>query len=315
MIHLHVEPRVTKTWEAFCDENPPFSIALDGYVLGPPCFSAQGPHVNFDHHAKVDRLSTRSTCMQVYLALTMGLLDTFGVDGEPHAHVYVNDPDQDTCLAVWVLRHPEQCRGLSIGRPLARLLIAEDILDCTGGAYPAGADGRTMKEQGWVFEPYFLARAAGLLHDMDAAGMTAILEAVAERVTAYAAGQGGLVDLDTRYEEIGGGEGWRMIVELGPHARTALFGAGIRAFVAARDNGNGTWTYTVGKMSPYVWFPIQRIYDRLNEAEGCAGSTDLWGGSNTIGGSPRRAASHLSPAQVTAVIEEAMASAARRAAD
>gem|GEM_PF-6274584 len=37
-ITLDVEPGVTKTWDAFCRESPPYSIALDGYVNGPPAY-------------------------------------------------------------------------------------------------------------------------------------------------------------------------------------------------------------------------------------------------------------------------------------
>ena len=136
MIRLNVEPRVTKTWRQFRKENPPFSIALDGYVDGPPSYASDGPHANFDHHRKVDRLSTRSTCMQVYMAVTMGIFDRFQENGEPRAEIFVNDPDQDTCLAVWVLRNAERCQGLTMAERVSHLLIGEDILDCTGGAYP-----------------------------------------------------------------------------------------------------------------------------------------------------------------------------------
>ena len=304
MIDLFVEPRVTKTWAAFCAENPPYSIALDGYVNGPPAFSPMGPHANFDHHAKVDRLSTRSTCMQVFMAVTMGLFDSFRVDGQPFANVFVNDPDQDTCLAVWVLNNPDRCQGLKIYQPVARLLIGEDILDCTGGAYPVDPDSRGMKEQAWIFEPYFKARLAGEIYQMDEAGMGSIIHQVGERIDAYLEGRGEQIELDTRYDEMGGGPGWRLIVEHGAHARTALFAAGIRAFVAARDNGNGTWTYTVGKMSPYVRFPIEDLYDAFNAAEGIAQGEPGWGGSNTIGGSPREAGSRLAPLDIERIVNE-----------
>ncbi len=304
MMELFVEPRVTRSWEAFCAEAPPFSIALDGYVNGPPDFSAEGPHANFDHHARVDRLSTRSTCMQVLMAVTMGLFDAFEVDGEPTANIFINDPDQDTCLAVWVLRNHEQCEGMKIHQPLARLLIGEDILDCTGGAYPVQSDSHPMREQAWIFEPYFDARAAGLLPTMDASGMGSIVHQVGERIDAYVRGEGQMIDLDTRYEEVGGGLGWKLIVEQGPHARTALFSAGVRAYVAIRDNGDATWTYTLGKMSPYVRFPIDAIYNALNEAEGLLESENGWGGSNTIGGSPREGGSRLSPSDLERIINK-----------
>ncbi len=306
MIDLFVEPRVTKTWERFCAENPPHSIALDGYVDGPPDFSPAGPHANFDHHARVDRLSTRSTCMQVFMAVTMGLFDTFQQDGSPFANVFVNDPDQDTCLAVWVLNNPDKCRGTRINQPVARLLIGEDILDCTGGAYPVDPDSVGMRQQAWIFEPYFDARVEGRLHTMDAAGMGSIIHQVGERIDAVLERKGGLVELDTRYDEMGGGAGWRLIVEHGAHARTALFGSGVRAFIAVRDNGNGSWTYTVGKMSPFVRFPVQELYAAFNEAEGCAGGPDCWGGSNTIGGSPRERGSALPPLEIERIVNEVL---------
>jgi hypothetical protein len=306
MIELHVEPRVTKTWDAFRAENPPYSIALDGYVNDMPRFDPAGPHANFDHHAGVDRLATRSTCMQVFMALTVGLLDAFEKDGEVHANLFVNDPDQDTCLAVWQLRNPDRLAGMSVHLPIARLLIAEDALDCTGGAYPVDPERKVMREQAWIFEPYFDARAAGQLYRMDAAGMEAIIDAVGERVTAYVEGCGEEVTLDTRYEAIGGGPGWELIVEHGPHARTALFSRGVRAFVSARENHDGTWTYSIGKLSPFVRFPLEDLYAALNAAEGLDEASG-WGGSNTIGGSPREGASRLPPAEVERVVNERLA--------
>ena len=294
MIRLHVEPRVSKSWEAFLSENPAYSIALDGYVVHAPRYSPDGPHANFDHHVDVDRLSTRSTCMQVFMAMTLGFFDAFEMDGEPHAHVWVNDPDQDTCLAVWQLLNPELIGQMSVRRPLGRLLITEDILDCTAGAYPASPESLEMRQQAWVFEPYFEARKAGLLADMDAADMEALIVAVCGRISAHTIGEGKHVQLDTSYDEIGGGAGWKMIVEQGQHARTKLFAAGVRAFVSVRENIGGGWTYSIGRMSPFVQFPILELYGVLTEAEGLPPDAAGWGGSNTIGGSPRQGGSRLS---------------------
>jgi hypothetical protein len=307
MIRLHIEPRVTKTWDVFQTENPPFSIALDGYVHGPPAFVAAGPHANFDHHSLVDRLSTRSTCMQVYMAVTMGLFDTFQQDGRPYAQVFVNDADQDTCLAVWVLRNPERCEGIRVHQPIARLLIGEDAIDCTGGAYPVDPDSQFMQEQAWVFEPYFKARGSGALFTMDADGMRTVIESVEARISAHVEGRGGLVVMDTRHERIGGGYGWQMIIEHGPHARAGLFAAGVRAFVAVRDNHNGSWTYSMGRMSPFITFPIPALYEALNAAEGRPAGAPGWGGSNTIGGSPREGGSKLPPAEVERIINATLA--------
>ncbi|MDJ0522863.1 MAG: hypothetical protein QNJ90_12415 [Planctomycetota bacterium] len=309
MIELHVEPRVMKTWDAFQAENPPFSIALDGYVDGPPSFSSHGPHANFDHHSLVDRLTTRSTCMQVYMAITMGLFDTFQQDGEPHANLFVNDGDQDTCLAVWVLRNPERCEGIRVHQPIARLLIGEDAIDCTGGAYPVSPDAPFMQEQAWIFQPYVDARTSGALTRVDADTMRSIIEAVGVRITAYVEGRGERIELDTRYDRIGGGDGWEMIVEQGPHARTGLFSEGVRAYVAVRENGDGTWTYTLGKMSPFIRFPVQELYGVLNAEEGLESAASRWGGSNTIGGSPREGGSKLSPQELERIVNRTLAQA------
>ena len=307
MIELHIEPRTTKTWQRFQDENPPFSVALDGYVDGPPAFSPVGPHANFDHHRLVDRLSTRSTCMQVFLAVSMGLFDTFQKDGEPNAQLFVNDPDQDTSLAVWVLRNPDQCESLTINQHLARLLLGEDILDCTAGAFPVAGENLFMRQQAWIFEPYFNVRSVGVLPTLDTEAMRAVIDSVGERITAFVAGRGEAIELQTGYDRIGGGEGWEMIVEHGPHARTALFSAGVRAFVTVRESGDGVWTYTLGRMSPFVRFPIQELYRVLSEADNVKPGPDGWSGSNTIGGSPREGGSKIPPAELEKLINRVLA--------
>jgi hypothetical protein len=111
------------------------------------------------------------------------------------------------------------------------------------------------------------------------------------------------VILDTRYEDLGGGKGWKMIRELGPHARTKLYAEGMRAFVAVREDNSDSWAYVYGKMSPYITFPIQKIYAAANEAEGIpADAMDKHGGSDIIGGSPRGSGSRISPEEMQALV-------------
>ena len=59
-------------------------------------------------------------------------------------------------------------------------------------------------------------------------------------------------------------------------------------------------------MSSCIPFDIQKIITALNNEE--ANPLDKWGGSNTIGGSPRVNGSRLSPQEVTKIIESAMQS-------
>ena len=128
-IILHAEPGVVMSWEAFQAEKPPFSIALDGYVTGQTTFSSSGPFVNFNHHEAVDRLATRSTCMQIFFSIAMGLFDSFRKDGRRFAHVYVNDADQDICLSYWLLTHPDEVSSIKWEDPLAKFIVFEDFMD------------------------------------------------------------------------------------------------------------------------------------------------------------------------------------------
>ena len=64
------------------------------------------------------------------------------------------------------------------------------------------------------------------------------------------------------------------------------------------ENRKDTYAYTIGKMSPFVMFPLERIYDALNKAEGLSSQENCWGGSTIIGGSPRKTGSRLTPEKV-----------------
>jgi len=82
----------------------------------------------------------------------------------------------------------------------------------------------------------------------------------------------------------------------------SLFASGVSAFVSVLERPDGGWTYTIGRMSPFVAFPMEPAYAALNEAEGTMPGPQGWGGSNMIGGSPRGTGSRLSSADVERVI-------------
>lgn len=301
MIHLHVEPRVVKSWEEFVKESPAYSIALDGYVRAGPRYDQTGPRANFDHHEEVNRLCTRAACGQVYLSIKQGLFDTFNQDGEAHAHVYVNDPDQDVCMSVWLLRNFE--RLLTPNKQIEHLVYSVDLLDTTAGAYPIPLHSQEMGEIAWIFEPYTNARYAGQLPYLDAAGMQGIIDEVGERITALVEGRGQRLKVDTRYEIIGGGPGWLLVRELGPYARNKLFSQGMNAFVSVREHGDNRFAYSVGRKSTDVPFPVPQLLMALNRAEGLTpGTADAWAGSDIIGGAPRGTGSKLRPQEVAQII-------------
>ncbi len=304
MIRVYLEPRVVMKWEDFINSKPSFSIALDGYVKGPPKFLIQGPYANFNHHEGVARIATRSTCAQVYFYIRLGLLDTFQKNGKPNARVYINDVDQDVCLSCWLLKNSEKLEGLRFDNVLVQLILFEDILDASAGAYPINPGNPQIHRQAWIYEPYTQARTDGRLYKMSKKEMKEILWSVCDRIDAAVDGRGGEIELDTRYVKIGGGPGWQMIDEAGPYARTKLFAEKIKAYVALIENRKDTYAYTIGKMSPFVMFPQESIYAALNKAEGLSSQENCWGGSAIIGGSPRKTGSRLSPEKVQKVIND-----------
>ncbi len=314
MIELIVEPRMVKQWTDFVAEKPPYSIALDGYVWGRPRFERKeengrilGPYANFNHHEEVDRLSTHATCGQVSIALKQGLLDTFRFNDEPHAYLHVNDPDQDTSLSVWLFRNYQRILGGRSEPLINRLVGAEDFLDVSAGAYPFDPQSDVMRELGWIFEPYTAVRSSGALYTMDAAQMRNVIDAVGHRISDYTLGKGQKITLKTDFELLGGGDGWALIKENGFAARTALSHQGIKAFVAVKPTPSGTYGYSIGRISPFIEFPLEVLYEKLNEAEGLqSNGPNCWGGGNTIGGSPRMTGSRLNPTELTDIINNVL---------
>ena len=300
MITLSVQTTTAPlSWDTFCETHPPFSIALDGYVDGGPKFDATGPHATFDHHSHVDRLATRATCGQCLMAVRQGLFQAFRKDNAPHATVFVNDADEDVCVSWFVLKN-HHLSAQTMNPLLNRLVMMEDALDATAGAYPFPVDLPVLGELAWIFQPYRQFRLSGGLERRKAEEYQSIIEDVTGRIERHLAGRGQSVRLDTRYARIGGGEGWVMVKEIGAQARTGMFADKIGAYVSVRERPNGRYTYVLGRLSPYIPFDLNQFYTRLNEAEGC--KDDRWGGSDMVGGSPRIGGSGLSPDELTRIL-------------
>lgn len=306
MIQLSVEPRIVQSWKEFREIAPAYSIALDGYVRGQPAFDPSGPHANFNHHEEVDRLSTRSTCAQVYVAIKQGLFETFRKQGAPYAYLYVNQCDQDTALAVWLMQNFERIASVKNEPLISRLVAIEDFIDCTAGMYPLLPSMSIMQEQAWIFEPYIRAKEEARLATMKAGEMETVLEAILTRISQYSLGRCGKIELDTRYEDLGGGPGWKMIKEVGQYGRIALLASGATgAFISVRKKDQETYQYTLGKRSPFIPFPIDQLYVHLDQIEGISHpSADCWGGGNTCGGSPRMSGSRILPQELEKIVND-----------
>jgi len=306
-IILHAEPGVVMNWDDFQTQRPPFSIALDGYVSGISKYSPAGPFANFNHHEGVDRLSTRSTCMQLFLSIKLGLFNSFKREGKPFAHVFVNDADQDVCLSYWLMSNPDKVATLTWEDPFTRFLVIEDFIDASAGAYPFDDSHKPdslLKKLAWVFEPYTAARSERRLHLMNGQDLIGLIEAVYHRITLFTENRSQSIEIDAEPEIIGGGPGWKMIVERSGYGRTKIYASGTGAFVGMRKRSDGNYTYVLGKMSPYISFPLVKIYEALNNSENLKSVDNVWGGSDLIGGSPRKTGSRLSPPEVEQIVNQ-----------
>ena len=307
-IDLNIEPRKVYSWSDFKTQKPSYSIALDGFVDSATRRDPKGPYANFDHHSKVDRLATRSTSEQVHMEIKLGLFDTFRKDGIPEAHIYVNDPDEDTCLAWWLLKTNDEVRNHADPR-INRLVYCEDRLDCTAGAYPFG-DTSMRRKMAWIFQPYNEARFNGRVAQMEEAEMRSIIESVEARISSHIFGEGGELLLEGNYERIGGGPGWTLTKETGPASRMAMYNDGITAFAAlVAEKPDGSFVYTLGRRSVWTPFKLKELYSRLNEEEfNIVNDSNNWGGGDTIGGSPRDTGSKLSPEKLQEIINSTLTS-------
>lgn len=288
MIRINVEPHIVLDWDEFCKTKPKFSVALDGYVGDCTKRDISKMMANFDHHSNVDRLSTRSTAEQIFMEINLGLFDAFREDGKPRMEVFVNDCDEDTILSIWLLLNHE--RIMNHADPLVnKLVFCNDKLDCTGGLYPFG-DISQLRKMSWIFEPYRNARKNGKLSEMSHQDMRTIIDACLLRISQYTQGDSLECSMDVSFNVIGGGENWSMVRESGTAARMVMFASGINTIVSVLEPGR----YVIAKKSMWIDFPIEEIFDKLNQIEG----KKVWGGSNTIGGSLRQFPSKLSPKEL-----------------
>lgn len=304
-IELNVDPTVGGlSWESFCNKYPGYSVALDGFVNVGPRFDQDKVMVNFNHHEEVDRLATRATCAQVLMAIRQGMFSKFRDTNGIKANVYVNDCDEDVCTSWFLLNNSHMVEG-TMNPMINRLVAMEDALDSTAGAYPFPFDLPALRELAWVFEPYRRFRVIGGLEKRDGETFKSIITDVENRILQHVTGRGhSLLCLDARYDLIGGGSGWVMVNEIGPYARTAMFSDGIKAYVSVRERADGNWTYTIGKLSPFIPLDLVKLTEKLNEQDEAVTPTNKWGGGNNIMGSPRTTGSKISPQQLTNIIKD-----------
>ena len=313
MIETICEPRKVIKKEEFIRDYPEYSVALDGLVYGEPFFESKekGPYKNFNHHEEVDRMGTRSTCSQVYIALKQRFIQGYTKDDEVVMNIYYNDPDQDTLLADWQLHNHDQVRGKEGNHLLNRLVDIEDKLDVTLGTYPLNLNNpetyNTIKKMAWVFEPYTRSRVEGKLdvtdYELLKKNMTDIRLEVHRRITEHVNKSENSIDIDRRYDIIEKGKRWIMIKEIGPHARINIFEDDkINTFVSYRKREDDKYVYSI-IFTPYSGFPREQFCDVLNNIEDTTRINGWSGGSSNISSS-RKHGSIIDPKGISELLKK-----------
>ncbi|MDP2696166.1 MAG: hypothetical protein Q8O87_02860 [bacterium] len=292
--NITILPRETMDWEGFLANTPEYSIALDGMVHGGPNYDPTTNHINFDHHSGVVREATMSTAMQVFFAIKGGLAKALARNGRIDANIYINDTDQDTAFAVWLLINYKKFEGTQNIPHINRLLALDDRWDITGGAFPMNLDDQLIRQHNWVFRPYAELRKSGGLASATPEIMLNNLEAVLSRLDKYLMGQAEETELDTRHEILHDSPQFKIVDEIGGNeARYYLFSNGMDAFISlVARRPDGRCVFSVGRRSRYIPFPVTKLYSDFNEAERLTPENG-WNGSDIIGGSSRELGSGL----------------------
>lgn len=306
MIEAICEPRKIVRKQEYLKTYPGYSVALDGLVYGGPFFisTSKGPYANFNHHEEVDRTGTRSTSAQVMMAIKRGFFKTYKKDNADEINIWYNDPDQDTSLAIWLLKNHERMEGTKNEYAIIKIVHIEDIIDITLGTGPMKIT-KDLKKMAWVFEPYTRGRIEGRLDVINQEqlknNMMAIVEDIENRITEHVDGSQEYIELDQRYDIIHKGKKFMMIKEHGPHARMNIFeNNDIDAFTAVRQREDGKYVYSI-IINPYAGFPKNGLKKLLNRME-CDNNIDQWSGGSDNISSPRGKGSSITPEELFEII-------------
>lgn len=309
MITLNVEPNIVKTLNRFMKENPPYSVALDGYVKDKSkiIVAEKGPYANFDHHYYVNRLDTRCTARQIYDRIKLRSFKDFVKNGELTFNLYVNDCDQDVCSTVWFFYNQNKINE-DRGSPLiTRFIGVIDLLDSFCGFYPFPRDSEILNEIGWIFEIYTNARFEERLDKMSAEEKKELIMNTLTRISYYVDGRGEKIEINDDYERIGGNKNWIMLKELGSHVRGRIFREGYDLFVSVRERENSRFSYSIIKVIPNDDISFKELSEELNKADHFSElGLEKWYHSDMILAPPRDIGSGIVPTSLEKILNNAL---------
>lgn len=283
---------------------PGQTIFLDGVFTGAPFLDNEKRQYSFDHHvAPLPRSFLLATCEQTVVMMLVGLpLD------EAEWQVYLNDPDLDAVLSAWVLINhaPLKQNRAKILFDVMPLIRVEGVIDAHGTEMPVISGLPLSLWNQYRAQLDNLRTAERVLKRADQweqIDLAAYTKELLDRLDARLFPSGDLQQL-AEVKEVG-----RVTL---PQAKVAILTASKQGIYAVEerlkerfgehlalivlDPGNGH--ITLRQANPFLSKSLNDLYPVLNENDPSAQPDDHWGGSDNIGGSPRRAGTQLTGRQI-----------------
>jgi hypothetical protein len=312
-LNIHIEAGLAVSGSV-ARKSPGGTIFLDGVAQCEPFMDHERQVYNLDHHEGCVRAFTFSSCEQA-LVMYMKGLDLQAREW----HIFANEPDLDTILAIWILLNHARIGGLDSTqrRVLFALVRYEGLIDALGlelkelSALPPElmrkiqrvidhlrSEELSLKREGRWEKTDYLIYTAGILHKIDQIFYKA-------RDFEDYQGVEELARIDLNDQRIAAVVQADMgIYEVEPHLNK-IYGNRLGVVFLKK----GRFTYTVRQMDLFMPITLQEIYDRLNfvdPAVKCRTKTNKWGGANDIGGSPRKSGTRLTPLEIASTCKDAV---------
>ncbi len=269
---------------------PEKSIALDGSVMGPKIDTNKKIY-SFDHHGNCVRHASSATCVQVLDAVLLGL-DPYGFN------IYINDLDADTMLSYTLLKYPE----LAQLEKVQNIVRAVGLLDAHGPAYPLNEKIK-QKIDFLLYNIFESAENLRTNRDYSKKNLKNILlKCTANFIQWVEEGFPIKINSLERGYKIypKTGKDWIM-VNSENYVFDLIYNDGYTKAVSWQLLADGSFSYTIGKKSEFVDFPVKEILEHLNSVE------SGWGGGSTIGGAPRNtdgSRSKIQPEKLVLIIND-----------
>jgi len=289
-------------------------ILLDGAGTFGPLLDNKRRLYNLDHHQECERTFTLATCEQALLLVTSGL-----ELGEGDWRIFANEPDLDTVLAIWCLLNHIHLKKLraearDVLYPLIRL---EGAIDANGTALaevcglPKAVLERARRSLDELLQRELGVKGGGDWQTLDLEAYTVTMLGAVDRLIYSVEDFRGYASIEEVYGHVEIGQ--RSVAVLcrddsGIYAVEKLlkerWGDQLAVVALEREPGH----YTLRRASTLADIDLNDAYSLLNRLDRNVDGRPpgkRWGGSESIGGSPRQGGSALGPSELLRVLGQA----------